>query len=47
MYENIRPYDGLFNVCYYKCPRIVTFKADVDDAFASTVGINSSIVSCN
>ena len=20
MYEKIRPYNGLFNVCYYKCP---------------------------
>ena len=30
-----------------KYPRVVTFEADVDDAFASTVGINSGFVSCN
>ena len=29
----------MLNVCYYKFPRVVTFKADVDDAFASTVVI--------
>ena len=37
MYEEICPYNGLLHICYDKIPCVVTFKSDVDDAFAIKV----------
>ena len=45
MNQKIGPYDGLLHVRHYKCPRIVAYKAVVDDAFTVAVGIDSSVVS--
>ena len=47
MYEKISSYDWLFDVRYYESPRVILFKTNVDDASTITVGVYSSIFSCN
>ena len=47
MYEKISSYDWLFDIRYYESPRVISFKTNVDDASTFTVGVYSSIISCN
>ena len=47
MYEKIGSYDWLFGVRYYESPRVISFKTNVYDASTITVGVYSSIISCN
>ena len=47
MYEKISSYDWLFDVRLYESPRIISFKTNVDDPSTISVGVYSSIISCN
>ena len=47
MYEKISSYDWLFDVRYYESPLVISFKTNVDDVSTFTVGVYSSIISCN